>query len=357
MNRALFALAMSFVALAAAGLCESASAQQTALRWNAEIADREDSWYATETARAVADAVIAHQSREGGWPKNTDLARPPTGSASGPERGNTFDNGATTLPMRFLARIIDAGGGAVYQTAFHRGFDYMLAAQYSNGGWPQFYPLRGGYHDHITYNDGAMVDILGVLRDAAAGESPYAFVDLARRQKAAAAVARGIDIILRTQVRQNGELTAWCAQHDQETLEPAWARAFEPPSLSGGETVGIVRFLMSMEHPSPEVVRAVEGAVAWLQSAAIRGVRVENFTNADGQPDRRAVSDPRAGPIWARFYELGTNRPIFLGRDSVVRYSFAEIERERRVGYAYYGAWGLALINDEYPAWKARRRS
>ena len=62
-------------------------------------------------------------------------------------------------------------------------------------------------------------------------------LEVLRADRQAAAVARGIDIILRTQVRQNGELTAWCAQHDQETLEPAWARAFEPPSLSGGGIV------------------------------------------------------------------------------------------------------------------------
>ena len=129
--------------------------------------------------------------------------------------------------------------------------DYLLAAQYPNGGWPQFFPLRDGYYSRITYNDNAMVNVLTVLRDAAAGKPPYAFVDEARRVKARAAVSRGIDIILRTQLKQDGKLTAWCSQYDEKALAPAWARAYEPPSLSGSESVGIVRFLMEIEQPTP----------------------------------------------------------------------------------------------------------
>ena len=215
-------------------------------------------------------------------------------------------------------------------------FDYLLAAQYPNGGWPQYFPLRKGYYSHITYNDDAMVNVLTVLRDAAAGKPPYDFVDAARRARAAAAIARGIDCILRTQIKQNGKLTAWCAQHDETTLKPAWARNFEPPTLSGGESVGIVRFLMEIEQPTPEIIAAIEGAVAWLQAVAIHGVRLEEFTGADGKRDKRVVADPAAGLLWARFYELGTNRPVFTGRDKVIRFAISEIEHERRNGYSYY---------------------
>lgn len=132
-----------------------------------------------------------------------------------------------------------------------RGVDYLLEAQYPNGGWPQLYPLRDGYYSHVTFNDGAMVNVLSLLRDVAAAAPPYTFVDGRRRAQAAAAVARGTDCILRTQIRQDSELTVWCAQYDERTLEPAWARAYEPPSLSGSESVGIVRFLMGTEDRSP----------------------------------------------------------------------------------------------------------
>jgi len=68
--------------------------------------------------------------------------------------------------------------------------------------------------------------------------------------------------------------------------------------------------------------------------------------------DRVVVQDPAAAPIWARFYEIGTNRPIFVGRDSVVKYSVAEIEHERRVGYSWYVDTPAKLLQKDYPAWK-----
>jgi PelA/Pel-15E family pectate lyase len=322
------------------------------VEWGDEILRQPPEWYASAEARTAADRVLQYQSSEGGWKKNSDLLAP----ASGPDAAGraTIDNGATTTPMRFLALVTDATGEAKYRQAFGRGMDYLFAAQYPNGGWPQFFPLRDGYYSRITYNDNAMVNVLTILRDASSGDAPYGFVDQARRDKASAAIARGIDVILRSQVKQYGQLTAWCAQHDEKTLEPAWARAYEPPSLSGGETVGIVRFLMSVEEPTPEIVAAVEGAVRWLRSVAMSGVRVDRIRGPDGRIERVLVEDPGAPPLWARFYELGTNRPLYLDRDSVYRYDYSEIGYERRSGYSYHGTWASSLLTEDYPRWQAK---
>jgi PelA/Pel-15E family pectate lyase len=266
----------------------------------------------------------------------------------------TFDNRATVGELRFLAAAFDATVEPRYQKAFFEGVDHILEAQYPNGGWPQFYPLSRGYHRHITFNDGTMVGLMNFLREMAAGNTPFGFVDEKRRNEAKAAVSRGTLCLLKTQIKQDGKLTAWCAQHDEKTLEPAWARAYEPPSLSGSESVGIVRFLLSVDEPSAETIAAVEGAVEWFEKVAIQGVRVEEIRDEQGQRDKRVVADPSARPLWARFYELGSNRPIFLDRDSVVRYSLAEIGRERRGGYAWYGNWAENLVKREYPAWRAK---
>tara|TARA_R110001599_G_scaffold323327_3_gene534752 strand:+ start:1968 stop:4463 length:2496 start_codon:yes stop_codon:yes gene_type:complete len=326
--------------------------------WSADIVAQDAGWFASDAAVRIANNVLRYQSAEGGWPKNVDLAQwPPRAQDAAfatDGKANTFDNDATTVPMEFLAQANKATGIETYREAFERGLDYTLAAQYANGGWPQYYPSREGYYTHITFNDDAMVRVMFLLSDIAAGTEPFAFVDGTRRAQAADAVARGTDLILRTQIRQDGQPTAWCAQYDENTLEPAWARAYEPPSLSGNESVGILRYLMSLEDPSPDIVAAVHGGVQWLESAAIAGIRIDVFTNADGQTDKQVVSDASAGPIWARFYELETGRPLFLGRDSVFRYSFAEIEHERRNGYGYYGYWPRELIEVEYPAWKAK---
>jgi PelA/Pel-15E family pectate lyase len=319
-----------------------------AIRWGGTVLRQPPSWYGSAEARAVADSVLQYQSPQGGWPKSTDLARPPRTPGDVPRpgdgRANSLDNEATTLPMGFLARVAHATGEAKYRDSFLRGVEYLLAAQYPNGGWPQFWPLRNGYYSRITYNDDAMIRTMTILRDVAGGEPPYDFVDASHRQRAADAVARGIDCILKTQIKQDGKRTAWCAQHDEKTLEPAWARAYEPPSLSGAESVGIVRFLMSIEEPTPQVVASIEGAVAWLRSVAIKGVRIETIRRDDGRRERRLIPDPAAPPLWARFYELGTNRPLYLDRDSVFRYDFAEIGYERRSGYAYHGTWAAELL-------------
>jgi PelA/Pel-15E family pectate lyase len=314
-------------------------------------------WYAGDEARGIAAAVLQYQTPEGGWTKNTDMTAPPSAeylarkaSALAP----TIDNGATTTQLQYLARVVTATGDAGFREAFERGFDYLLTAQYENGGWPQFYPLKPGYYSHITYNDNAMSNVLTLLRRAARASPPYAFLDADRRARAARAVERGIDCILRTQVKQDGRLTAWCAQHDEHTFEPAWARNFEPPSLSGMESAGLVRFLMGEEQPTPAIVAAIEAAVTWLEQVKVHGLRVETTTGPDGKRERVAVVDPSAPPLWARFYELGTNRPIFLGRDRVFHYDYNEIERERRVSYGYLGDWPANLLSREYPRWRKK---
>lgn len=337
----------------------AAAAEAAPVRWGGELLKQKPEWYASAEARAAADAVLLYQSEFGAWPKNTDLLAPATAEALAEiEKGgkaDTIDNGATTAPMRFLALVGNATANSQYHDAVLRGLDYLLAAQYPNGGFPQFYPLRPrGYYSRITYNDGAMINTLEVLREVAEGRDPWSFVDAARRGRALDAVARGIDCILRTQIRQDGKLTVWCAQHDEATLEPAWARAYEPPSLSGSESVGVVRFLMAIDQPSPEVVAAIEGAVAWFRAVPITGQRLDERRNADGRKERTLTPDPAAPLLWARFYELGTNRPLYVDRDSKPNYDFMQVSYERRSGYGYHSTAPAALLERDYPEWRAR---
>jgi len=333
------------------------TAESVPLKWGSRILEQNAEWYGASDAQTAADNVIRFQSNVGAWPKNTDLiARISDEEIARTQSGgnaNTIDNGATTTPIRFLALVSNATGNPNYRDAVLRGLDYLFAAQYPNGGFPQFFPLRQGYYTHITYNDDAMVNVLELLRDVAQSRAPFEFVDVARRVRARDAVNRGIDVILKTQIRQVDKPTGWCAQHDEVTLKPAWARAYEPPSLSGNESVGLVRFLMSIDTPSPEVVAAIEGAVTWLRSIPIRGQRLEAVKREDGRTDRFLVSDPGAPLLWARFYELETNRPLYTDRDSKPHYDFAEIGIERRSGYHYHGTWPSSLLERDYPAWRA----
>jgi len=335
------------------------AARPAPVRWN-DILRQPAEWYGGAEARTVADCLLLYQTESGGWPKNTDMTQPPSAeflaSTAADHRAATIDNNGTTTQVAYLARVATATGEARYRDAALRGVDYLLASQYESGGWPQYYPLRPGYYTHITYNDNAMVRVLQVLREVSTGGEPYASAGEARRARAATAVDKGIACILRTQVVQDGKLTAWCAQHDETTFAPAWARNFEPPTLSGSESVGLVKFLTGVEKPSPEIVAAVEGAVKWFEAVPVHGLRVDNAPGSDGQRDRHAVADPAAPVLWARFYELGTNKPVFTGRDKIIRYDFNEIERERRAGYAYFGNWPAELLAQDYPQWRAKNK-
>ncbi len=234
--------------------------------------------------------------------------------------------------------------------------DYLLNAQYHNGGWPQYYPKLTGYYKHITFNDGAMIGVMRLLQDITARKPDYAFVDEQRRNKSERAMLKGIECILKTQIVVQGKHTAWCQQYDEVTLAPVAARTYELVSLASAESAGIVRFLIGIQKPTGQVIEAVESAVAWFEKSKISGIKwVERRDPAlPGGFDRVVIKDLNAGPLWARFYEIGPNRPIFVGRDGVIRYNVAEIEAERRNGYQWYVSTPARLVDEDYPAWRRK---
>lgn len=331
------------------------------VRWQ-EVLRQTSEWYGSDDAVRIADNVLAFQRDEGGWPKNIDMARAMT------ERDiadvvrqkqlddSTIDNSATWTQLTLLARVYTAKRLQFHKDSFLKGVDYLLNAQYHNGGWPQYYPRLTGYYRHITFNDGAMIGVMGVLQDIAARKPEYAFVDELRRNKSEKAVLKGIECILKTQIVVQGTRTAWCQQYDEVTLAPAAARTYELISLASAESAGIVRFLIGIQKPTRQVIETVESAVGWFEKSKIQGIKwVERRDPAlEGGFDRVVIKDSNAGPLWARFYEIGPNRPMFVGRDGIIKYNVAEIEAERRRGYQWYVSTPASLIEQDYPAWRRK---
>jgi PelA/Pel-15E family pectate lyase len=308
-----------------------------------------EAWLRGDSARQLADVLVSYQTPSGGWSKRIDFTRPrqPGESWSAEERWTwvgTLDNGATTEQLRFLAAVIAAHGQPAHRRSFLKGIDYLLAAQQPAGCWPQAYPLMGSYHDAATYNDDATINALRVMRSTASGD--YAWVPDAVRTRAAAAVERGIGCILATQVTVGGRRTVWGAQHDPIGFAPVRARTYEHASLSGRESGAILDFLMEIRDPSPAVVQAIHGAAAWFRKAAITGY--------DYVPRGVLTAREGAGPLWARFYEIGTNRPIFSDRDGLIRYDLSEIGEERRTGYLWYTDEPATSLR-RYERWLQRR--
>jgi PelA/Pel-15E family pectate lyase len=306
-------------------------------------------WLASPEGRQATASLISFQTPSGGWSKHVDLlvrSRQPAESFYSENEGwnyiATFDNDSTTEQMRYLAAAFAATSDPAVRAAFARALEYLFAAQFPNGCWPQVYPLQGGYHDAITYNDDAIVNIMRVLDDVAGGRVAAATPEQARR--AAVATARGLSCIVASQVVDGGVRTIWGQQSDPLTLEPAPARKYELAGLAGRESATLVGYLMSLPAPPAAVVEAVHAAADWFRAHSISGY------DYDGKNGLRA--NPQGGLIWARLSELGSARPIFSNRDGVKRYDWRELT-DRRFGYTWFCKDPRKVL-DQYPEWAQR---
>lgn len=350
-----------FVLIGLILLSFNASAQQdiNKMSWTKVALRMPENWYSGEEAAKVAENVLACQTKLGGWPKNMPFHKGINEKEMEHIRktgiGATIDNGATTTEMRFLAKMYNSTKDDKYKKAFLKGFSYILAAQYANGGWPQFYPARGtggvSYSSHITYNDGAYINVMKVLQDMFTDSPAFASLALSEKVKndAKKSFDKGIDCILKTDIVVNGQPTVWCAQHDEVTFAPAKARAYELPSFSGAESVGVVELLMSLPNPSKEIVAAVKGAVKWFDEHKIENVKFARYIDDKGEKNA-GLQASKGDVLWARFYDLETEKPFFSDRDGIKKSSLSEIGQERRGGYSWYTT-GPAQVLKKYPEW------
>jgi len=335
----------------------------------------------------VAENMLLWQRDNGGWPKDTyniffddsktdidnDINKDKTKAVKVPINYNkeqtaeqkklaldskyftdaTIDNSHTVRETRYLLEAYKKTGDARYLKAASKGIDYLLKAQYANGGWPQFYPDRKTYRHNITFNDNAMANVMNLMMDISKGINNTDVLNKKYVPLAKAAFNKGVDIILKTQLELNGKKTVWCAQYDEVTLKPGKARAYELPSLSGSESAEIVRLLMQVDQPSTAVKQAIADAINWFEASKITGYKTQRIKDTLQPRGQDVIVVPDAGSVmWARFYDLETNQPFFCDRDGIKKNTLAEIGNERRAGYAWYGTWPLKLITEEYPAWK-----
>lgn len=339
---------------------------------------REPDFYATPQALGTAVTAISYQLPSGGWSKNLAMDAPRQKGQSwmadnvskflGPDDfdqpadpawnyAGTLDNDATNTELQFLARVQAAHPGAEgepLRRSFLAGIAYLLHAQYPNGGWPQVWPLEGGYHDAVTFNDNAVTESAQTLMDCEEARGNFAFVPAATRRAAASAAARAITLILRAQVVVAGKRTVWAQQQDPLTLVPVAGRNFEPAALSAGESSDVLLFLMGLPHPSPAIEQAIADGIAWLKANAIYGEAWVGgrVPRAPGTPPpatpptpRHLEARPGAGPLWPRYTSLTTGKPVFGDRDKTIHDNVEDLSIERRNGYAWYSPGPKAALD------------
>lgn len=278
------------------------------------------------------------------WYRRTDAGQIPEAEATRRKNVSTFDDDNSQSALRFLMELVETKGGEEPPAEIRRAMEYglakMLAAQYPNGAWPQRYdgkprdpaqfPVqparipasypreyqRESYYSHYTLNDNTQRDCIRTMLDAFRRFHKREYLEAARR---------GGDFLILAQLP--APQAAWAQQYNAR-MEPAWARAFEPPAVCSGESAGAVRTLVELHRETGDrkYLKPIPAAIDWFKRSQIA-------------PD-----------TWARLYELGTDRPIYGDRDGKIHYTLEELSEERRRGYAWRGAFGVAAAIAEYEA-------
>lgn len=343
----------------ATAIPSTAALQDGIHHWNLVNPNRTYPRYDDSQYEQIADNLIAYQNEDGGWLKNMDWAGELNADSvkatlDDTHRQSTLDNRNTFSQIEYLGDVYSLTKKEKYRTACEKGIRYLLNTQKSNGGW------RGWDVDAITFNDDVTTGALELFRNILQGDSSFLWLDESMKQEVKRAFDRGLAVVLKTQWIQNGVKTVWAQQYDNETFQPVKARTFELPGLTAWESTAIVIFLMGIENPSAEVIEAIDCAMAWFEKAKIHGIKVERVEvkpeeiyNAEYPYDNVVVEDAEAPAIWARYYELSDNRPFMAKRSGEKVWRLADVNPERRTGYAWYGYWPEEAFQ-AYAEWKQR---
>lgn len=313
--------------------------------WNLEHDKRNYKRFDSTDVNAIANNFVAWQNEDGGWPKNIDwlgiLNVDSVRDALKPGyEESTLDNRNTWPQIAYLSEAFILTKNVRYKTAAEKGLRYILQAQNVSGGW------RGWDVDAITYNDEIMTGVMNLFLDIKMKKKAFAWIKDPLYTSICKSLDRALMVTLKCQIVVNGQKTAWCQQHDHETLAPTKARTFELPAITANESCDVLLFLMRIKNPSKPVVEAVESGIKWLDKSRIDGIKVvkvdipkSKIINQEYPYDLEVVKDPDAPTLWARFYEIDTNKPFMCTRQGEKVYKLSDVNPERRVGYAWYGNW------------------
>jgi len=285
-----------------------------------------------DAALAVGRCLAYGQLESGGWTYSIEfdparnhhryhhLAEGTTATGN----TTTFDDDNTQSATRFLLRLDQYVDDPEIDAAAARAIACFLKAQYRDGlwdgAWPQRYPPpTKGYGGMPTFNDNTMGDCVKTMLLAS---------DLTGRQDCLDAAKRCLEFYLRSQ--QPAPQTTWAQQYDRE-LKPAWARKFEPPAVTGGESCGNCQLLMDMyeRFGDARYLDAVGKAVDWYQRSRIGG------------------SEDKG--IWARFYEVETNEPLYFTKT----YELTKKDDDLPVHYSFQSNYGVNRMMERYKTLRA----
>lgn len=245
-------------------------------------------------AEEAANALILGQSELGGWDHKIYFDRP-TGKRV------SFDDNQTQSAISFLMELDQEIDKPSLSQAIKKALDMMLESQLDNGGWPHQYPWQGNYHDYATFNDKGINDCIRVMIEANTYYKDESYATSLQK-------AGRFLMISQLPPPQPG----WAQQYN-EYLQPAWARAFEPPSVCPSASLNNINSLIDifLHTGRGELLEPIPDAIRWLKASRM--------------PNGK----------WGRFLELGTNKALYYDRGRIRVDSVHHLSLERRTGYGY----------------------
>ncbi len=280
--------------------------------------------YYIDGAVATAYALVSGQLVSGGWDYSIDfdpakrkgIAYRIDKNDAGKKNVSTLDDDTTQAALHFLINVDHALGrkDAKVRDSVEYALDKLLKAQYPNGAWPQRFseapdpakhPVKKAsfpekwsreypeldYRGYYTFNDNSIATMIDTMLQAATLYNEP-------RYRQAALKAGDFMILAQLPEPQPG----WAQQYDQD-MHPAWARKFEPPAVTGGESQGVMRSLLKLyaESGDKKYLEPIPRAVAYYRKSLL--------------------SDGRL----ARFYELRTNRPLYFTKKYELTYKDEDV--------------------------------
>lgn len=262
-----------------------------------------------DAARDAARALAFGQLRNGGWTNSIDLSGRREGFqyAGGNRRRegtSSLDDGQTQSAIQLVIQVDHAlqfQDEAVHESAL-MALDALLAAQFPNGAFPQGWKgpvekqpiLKASYPDYDWRTEGRIKNYwdLYTLNDNVAGYVADTLIDAYRiyqEERYLRSLKKLGDFLVLAQMPE--PQPGWAQQYSYE-MKPVWARKFEPPAMAADETQEVIVTLMKIAASTGDdrYLEPISAALAWLKRSLL--------------PDGRL----------ARYYELKSNRPLYMSR-------------------------------------------
>ncbi|MEM7474212.1 MAG: pectate lyase [Planctomycetota bacterium] len=301
-------------------------------------------------AQAAGEALRQGQMLSGGWQASVEFE--PERRAKWAYRTNakqhrrakdqsSLDDDKTQASLRFIIRLDSAlmmMDEQVHEMALFALEGLLTKGQFPNGGFPQVFGsnLKNSAHTQVhpnararypaawsreyqghqeywyrlTLNDNLAPDLFDAL---------FLAYETYQDERYRAAAIKLADFLLLAQLPE--PQPAWAQQYNYD-MEPIWARKFEPAAVTGGESQGVIRTLLSIYRKTgePKYLEPIPRTIAFLKRSQL----------ADGR--------------LARFYELQTNRPLYFTKDYKVTYDDSDMPTH----YAFQVSNSVASLEREY---------